>query len=307
MRIIPKKISSKRVVLTSFLVSVSDVFLNLIIAMMSGSMVMVSQALQGSADLLTSGFLLVGLKRSSKPSDRKHPYGYGKELYFWTFISALIIFTVTASTSFYFGYQRFLNPETIDNIYLVYVMLVFGFITNGYSTSLSLKRLVGEKSLKHIWRIFRDSAFIETKTTLVIDLMGSTAAVLGMISILMYNITGDLRFDGIGAMSVGITIAVLALFIIKAAKDLLVGLSASQEVEKKIINVALEFPKVLEVLDLRTIYIGPEKLLVNMEVHIQDRLTTDEIEELIDKIESAIKKEVPTASNIHIELETPDV
>lgn len=307
MDLTPRKISSSRVVLTSFLVSVSDVVLNLVVAYISGSIVILSQALEGAADLLASGFLLIGINRSKKPSDRKHPYGYGRELYFWTFLSALATFVITAGASFYFGYQRFREPEAIANIPLVFAMLIFAIITNGYSTSLSLRRLLGKKSLSHIWRVFKDSAFIETKTTFVIDLMGTTAAVLGLISITLYQITSNQRFDGIGAMAIGVTLAILAVFIIEGAKDLLVGRSAPPEVETKIANTALEFSKVKEVLDLRTVYIGPEKLLVNMEVHLQDKLETDEIELLIDKIEAEIKKAVPTASSIQIELETPDV
>jgi len=93
----------------------------------------------------------------------------------------------------------------------------------------------------------------------------------------------------------------------KAAKDLLVGQSASAQVEEKIIQAAKSFPSVKEVLDLRTVHLGTEKLLVNMEVNLVDKLTTDEIERLIDKIEKEIKKDVPTATNIQIELETPDV
>ena len=301
------KISSKRVVMTSFLVSISDVVFNMIVAYFSGSVVMISQALEGGADLLATGLLYIGLKKSKKPSDKKHPYGYGRELYFWTFLAALATFGITAGLSFYFGLQKFRHPEQVENLFLVFAMLIFAIITNGYSTSLSLRRLLGRRSLAHIWRVFKDSAFIETKTTFVIDLMGTTAAFLGLVSMSLYQITGNYKFDGIGAMAIGITLAILAFFIIEGAKDLLVGQSASPEVEEKIKKTALSFEKVKKILDLRTLNIGSEKLLINMEVHLQDKMETDEIETLIDKIEEAIRKEVPAASSIQIELETPDV
>lgn len=302
-----RKITSEKVVLTSFLVSISDVTINVILAIVSGSVVMLSQALQGGADLLAAGFLLIGVRKSKKPGDKKHPYGHGRELYFWTFLSALATFTITAGLSFYFGLQRFFNPEPIEKLPLAYLALILAAGTNGYSMSLSLRRLLGKRPIEEIWHTFKNSALIETKTTFVLDIMGTTASLLGLGALIFYGTTGNLRFDGIGAMAIGITLAFLALFIIKGAKDLLVGQSASREVEEKIIKVTKDDPNVREVLDLRTLHIGPERLLINMEINLADELTTDEIEVLIDKIEKEIKSQVPTATNIQIELETPDV
>jgi cation diffusion facilitator family transporter len=302
-----RKISSEKVVLTSFLVDVSDVVINLSVTFLSGSVVMLSQALEGLADLLATGFLLIGIRRAKLPSDKKHPFGYGRELYFWTFLSALITFTLTAGVSFYFGLKRYLTPELIRNLSLAYLALAIAIVTNAYSMFLSLRRLLGGKPLSHIWKAFTHSALIETKTTLILDAMGTIASIFGLIALFLYKQTGNLRFDGLGAMAIGITLAVLALFIIKGAKDLLVGQGASPEVEEKIIEAAKSYPAVKSIIDLRTLHIGTNKLLVNMEVHLADRLTTDEIEILIDKIENQIKKEVPTATNIQIELETPDI
>jgi cation diffusion facilitator family transporter len=302
-----KKITATKAVTTSVLVSFFDVSINIILAYISGSVVMLSQALEGGADLLAASLLLIGIKRSNLPTDKKHPFGHGRELYFWTFLSALATFTITASISFYFGLKRLLNPKPIENIELAIIALVFATFSNGYSMTLSMKRLIGKRSLKDLWNVFTNSAFIETKTTLVIDMMGTIASVLGLISLTFYLITGNFRFDGLGAMAIGLTLATLALFIIEGARDLLVGQSASPKVEKKIIKVAENFPDVKSVIDLRTLHIGTGKLLVNIEVHLSDELNTDEIEKLIDKIEKEIQKEVPSATNIQIELETPDI
>lgn len=302
-----KKITSEKVVTTSFIVDVSDVLINVLVCILSGSVVMLSQALEGIADLLATGLLLLGIRRAKRPSDRKHPFGYGRELYFWTFLSAMATFVITAGVSFYFGLKRFLKPEPIHNLALTYLALLIAIFTNGYAMSLSFRRLLGKKSYLKIWEIFKSSALIETKTTFVLDVMGTTASLLGLIALIIYGTTNNLRFDGLGAMAIGATLAILSIFIIKGAKDLLVGQAASPEVEEKIKKATKSHPNVLEVLDLRTLQIGPERLLVNIEVHLADRLTTDEIELLIDKIERQIKKEVPSAANIQIELETPDI
>lgn len=302
-----RKISSERVVRTSFIVDISDVLINVLVATVSGSVVMLSQALEGVADLLATGFLYLGVKRAKKPSDKKHPFGYGRELYFWTFLSALATFTITAGASFYLGLKRYLDPKPVSSLALTYLALSFAIFSNGYSTTLSLRRLLGKNSFSSVLKVFTNSALIETKTTLMLDFMGTCASFLGLLALILYGITGETRFDGLGAMAVGITLALLAFFIIRAAKDLLVGQSAGKTVEEKIIKATTSFPSVKKVLDLRTLLLGNEKLLINMEVHLIDKLTTDEIEVLIDKIEKEIKKEVPSASNIQIELETPDV
>lgn len=301
------KIPVEKVVATSFIVDISDVLINVFVAAVTGSIVIFSQALQGASGLLASGLLFVGVRRSKLPADRKHPYGHGREIYFWTFLSGLATFGITATFSFYWGLQRFLNPETIENLYLAYIALIISFFTNGYSFSLSSRRLLGVQGFSKFIEVFRHSALIETKTTFVLDLMGTVASILGLIALFITGITGDLRFDGIGAMAIGISLAFFAFFILKGAKELLVGQSASQETEEKIKKAALSYSSVKKVIDLRTLLLGSDRLLVNLEVHIKDDLTTDEIEELIDKIEHKIKKQVPQATNIQIELETPKV
>jgi cation diffusion facilitator family transporter len=301
------KISLQRVVIVSFLVDVSDVAINVVIAVLTGSVTMVAQALEGVVDLVSTGFLLVGVRQSKQPADQLHPYGHGKELYFWAFLSGLATFGVTATLSFYFGLQRFIHPEPIENLGFTYLALGIAAITNGYACSLSYRRLLGNKGISQLWTTFRHSALIETKTAFVLDLMGTVASILGLIALVIYGTTGDLRFDGIGAMATGLALAFFALFILQGAKELLLGQSANFETLQEIEHAVCTFTEVLAVLDLRTIYVGADTLLVNMELHLQDNLTTDQIEQLVDQIETRVKDTVPAAAHIHIELETPDV
>jgi cation diffusion facilitator family transporter len=302
-----KIVSAEKAVVVSFLVDVSDVIINLIVAVMSGSVVMISQALQGFADLVSSGLLILGVKRAKLPSDRTHPYGHGRELYFWTFLSTLFTFTITALVSFYLGYKRFLNPQQIQNLGLAYTVLTVSIFTNGYAMSLSLKRLLRKKPIDKIWSVFTHGALIETKASLVLDFTGVLASMLGIITLLLYQITGDARYDGLGAMLIAFILGILDIYLIKRAKDLLVGRSANLEIENKIMIATKSFTEVEEILGLRTLHIGPEKLMINLEVNLIDNLNTNEIEALIDKIEEKIKAKVPSASNIQIELETPKI
>lgn len=299
-----KQLTARRIILTSFIVDFSDVILNLAVALMTGSMIMISELLEGVADLVASGLLLVGINKSRQKEDKSHPFGYGRELYFWTLMSALIMMGITSTFSIYFGVQRYLKPEPITHIWLAYTVLTISVVTNAFAFTLSLKRLLQSHHLAQILNIFIRSSLVETKTTLILDLMGTLAALLGFISLVIYQLTGDLRMDGVGAILIGLMLAVFAYLILIGAKDLLVGQTASIETEETIRKSALRIKEVKDVINLKTMHLGPERLLVNLEVNLDNELTTNQIEGLIHSIKEEIRKDVPVAKNIQVELET---
>ncbi len=298
-----KNISSTLVVIISFLVDILDIVLSLAVAILSGSVIMLSQVLEGVADLVSSGLLLVGIARAGQKADRQHPFGFGKELYVWALLSGIVMVGISATLSIFFGWQRFLYPQKIQDLHLAFLVLAFTTLTNGFAFYLSLKRLLRGRNLNQVIKIFLHSSLIETKTTFILDLMGTTASILGMIALIIYKITGDFRYDGFGAILIGAMLAILAFILLMGVVDLIVGRSASMEVEDRIRLAALTIPKVNKILGLRTLHIGSEKLLVNMEVNLSSRLTTRQIENLIDKIKMKIRKEVPQAKHVQVELE----
>ena len=300
-----QKISTRRVIVTSFVVDLLDILLSFSVAILSGSIVMVTQVLEGFSDIVSSGFLLIGLNRSMQKEDKTHPFGYGREIYFWSFLSAVVMFGLTSTLSFYFGWQRFFHPMPVKDISFALLILIITFFTNSYAFFLSCRRLLRKRPLAHILRIFYGSSLVETKTTFILDLMGATASLLGIISLGIYVATGDIRYDGLGAMIIGVVLAIFSLFLVSGIRELLVGKSASRETEKKIIKSALEVSEVEKVLGIKTLHVGSGKLLVDLEVHMEAKLKTKELEKLIDEIEEKIKKNVPTAKYIQVELQTP--
>lgn len=297
--------SVEKVIITSFLVDLVDVLTSFLVAVISGSVVMLAQVLEGLADLAASGFLLIGLIRSRRPSDKKHPFGYGRELYFWTMLSSILIMGVTSTLAIYFGWQRFVNPFVVKNIYIAFFILGLTTLTNGYALSLSIKRLLRGRNILKIGKIFTRSSLIETKTTFVLDLMGVLASVFGLAALVFYQISGDLFFDGLGAMAIGGLLVVFGVILLIPIRELIIGQSASTETESKIRQATLIQPEVKDVLDLKTLHIGSEKLLVNAEVNLKGNLTTREIEGIIDRIKEDIKREVPEVKHIQVEVETP--
>jgi cation diffusion facilitator family transporter len=298
--------SDVRVVATSLVVSISDVLLNLLVALLTGSTVMISQALQGFSDLITGGLLFLGVKRSKKEADLRYQFGYGREIFFWVLVGGIFMFMGTGGLSFYFGYQQVIHPDPIRNTILALAMLGFGFVTNCYALSLSIKRLHRVDAKLNWWRQLTHSSIVETKATLLIDFMGTTAAVLGLIAIGLYVLTGNAQFDGIGSMSIGASMMVASLLLIKDVRDLIVGRSVDVEVAEEITRVTESVTGIRSVLDLRTMYLGSAKLLVIIEVHVEDGLETDEIEKVVDTVKEVVTENVPQVHHIQVEIETPD-
>ncbi len=297
-------LSLKRVILTSFLVDILDLLTSVIVAWLSGSVVMLTQALEGLTDLVSSGVLVLGLRRSLRKEDRMHPFGYGREIYFWTLISALVMLGSSAVLSIYFGYQRFIHPHAIEDMPYALGVLLITIFTNGYAFMLSYKRLVKHRPARNIIQIFYLSSLVEIKTTFILDLMGTCASFLGIVALGLYVITGDSRYDGLGAMIIGTMLIAFGILLIEGIRDLLVGRSAPAHIEAKIKEGALKVPEVDDVLGIKTVHMGSERLLVALDVHMKSNLRTRELEELMDEIKDEVRAAVPSVKYIQVELET---
>ncbi len=297
-----------RVVGTSLGVSVSDVLINAVVAFFTGSTVMLSQALQGLSDVTTTSLLYRGVKASKRKADSQHHFGYGRELFFWVIIAGLFMFFGTGMLSVYFGMQQIISPSELQYIPVAIAVLVISFIANGYAFSLSLRRLYRHHigSDTHWLKTLLRSSLIETKSTFLVDALGTTAALAGLLSLGLFLLTGDARFDGIGALLIGLLMMTGALFIIADVRGLIIGRAVSRNTATVIKQAACSVQNVQDVLDLRTTYIGSGQLLIIIEVHLSNHLDTDTIEQRSDAIKTAIQAKIPEAKLIQVEIETPD-
>lgn len=299
------RISTKRVLITSLITDIGDITVNSIVAIMSGSIVMLSEMLQGLADVVIDIMLLIGFSRSRRRSTRQHPFGFGKEMYFWAILAGVFILFITSSLAVYFGLRQIIFPEIIDRLYLAYIALSLDAATNIYAFSVSYRHLMSGSSWRDVWRVFRNSPRAATKTTFVADLMGSLAALLGLTALIIYGFTGNILLDGIGAVGIGLVLGALAVVLLIGLKGLVTGQSASPAIEMQIRELVTAHPAVLDVPDLKTMVIGSERLLVNIDVHLRDELETDQVEAIMDEIKAWIRQQVPEATDIQVEPETP--
>ena len=301
-----KQISDLRVVATSALVSVSDVVLNIVIAIVTGSTVMLSQALQGVSDLVTGAILFFGVKRSRRSADVNFQFGYGREVFFWVLVAGIVMFVGTGGISLYLGYKQFVNPSQLENIWAALIMLVVGFSTNFYAFRLSFKRLKQRSGRRGIIKHLVNSSIVETKATFIIDFLGTIAAMFGFVALMLFVVTGNAQFDGLGSVVIGLSMMIGAILLMRDVRDLIVGKAVDDETSREIMKAATSVDGVNSVLDLRTMYLGSERLLVILEVHVEDNRDTDEIEKITDEIKQIVSSLVPIVEHIQVEIETPD-
>lgn len=298
-------VTEKQAVGTSLAVSVVDVLFNVFVGVITGSVVMFSQALQGLSDLVTAGILYFGVLQSQKAPDKQHPLGFGREVFFYVVLAGLFMFIGTGLFSVFLGLQQIIDQQAIDTAWLALLTLSFGFISNGYSFNVSRKRLGINFLKKRDRRRLVSSSLVETKATLLVDSLGTLSAVFGLMSISMYILTGSVIFDGLGAIAIGLMMMFSSTLLIYDTKSLIVGRSITPEVQQTILNACKKLNGVNDVLDLKTLHLGSGKLLVILEIHFVDELTTDQIEKLSDDIKQAVKRKVPQASTVQVEAETP--
>ena len=300
----PGNKSSEQIVFISFLTNISDIFLNLIVGLITGSVSVLAQSLQGLADLTTSGTLILGVRRSQKHANEDYPFGYGREVFFWVLISAMFMLIVTGGASIYLGVNRILNPSPLSEDWLAVIALTVAIFTNGYAFSLSYKGLKKSERRASILDGIKNSSLLELKAAFLIDGAGLLAAVLGLVAVIASEISGSGVFDALGSIMVGLIMVVFAVLLIKDVKNL--GKSASKRIKGQIVKAATSVKGVQDVLDLRTMFLGSDRLLVVIELHIDERLKTKSIELLSDEVKAVIKKRVPRVEIVQVEVETPD-
>lgn len=281
--------STKRVLLTSLMVDVCGLVVNIFVAFLTGSAVMVVQALEGFAGFCSVVMLLLGNKRANRRATKLHPFGYGKELYYWSTIAAFAIVILVAVLAFRSGYHHFVSG-TVHHSWAAFVALSIALVSNAYSLWTGFGKLLEEQSPKDVIKIFMNSPLIAPKNTVVLDAMGSLAATVGLVSLGVYAATGNTAFDGIGAMTMGVVLAISAVMLLLSVRTLVLGQGAPKELERRLRDAARDVTEVRHILGMRTMMIGSDKMLVNVEVHLRDGMNTDQVEAVVAKVKEAMEQ-----------------
>ncbi len=274
-----------------------------IAASITGSSVMFSEGIHSVVDTGNQMLLLYGLKQAKKPADARFPFGHGKEIYFWSFIVAIMIFAVGAGISIHEGIHRLLNPAPLENFLVIYIVLSLAMVFEGAAWFFAFREF---KRAKGKWG-YIEAVQRGKDPSLFVVLFEDSAAMLGLMVALLATIltqlTGNLYLDGIASIVIGLILAGTALWLAIETKGLLIGESANIHVVNGIKKITKAYDKIEHVNEVLTMHMGPEFILVNISVEFKDAATATEIEETISHLDTAIKNEYENVKRIFIEAE----
>ncbi|TKT77628.1 cation diffusion facilitator family transporter [Aquamicrobium sp. LC103] len=262
-------------------------------AFLTGSSSMLSEGVHSLVDTGNGGLLLYGMRRAARPADKTHPFGHGRELYFWSFIVALLVFALGAGVSFYEGVIHILDPHPAENLTVNYVVLGLAVLFEGFSWRVALKEFQSVKGKMGYLEAVHKSKDPSVFTVLFED----TAALLGLF-FAFAGITAAHYFDmpeldGAASIGIGCILGATAILLARESKSLLMGEPASPKVEARVIEVARADPAVEAANGALTVHLGPTQIVVGLSIDFKDELTAHEIEICVERIEAAVKERVP--------------
>jgi len=267
---------------------------------------MLAEAIHSVADTSNQALLLLGSRRAAKEATVEHPFGYGRERYFWSFVVALVLFSLGGLFAIYEGWHKLGEQgHEVSNVQWAIAILVLGIFLEGYSFRTAVKESRPLKGRASWWEFIRHSRTPELPVVLLEDFGALTGLVLALTGISVAAITGDSRWDAYATIAIGVLLVAIAAVLVFEMKSLLIGESAREPVRQQIIRAIEETEGVTAVLHMRTQHIGPDQLLVAAEMQMDSALDTAGVTTVIDRAEERIRKAVPIADMIYLEPDSP--
>lgn len=270
-------------------------------AIYTGSSAMFSEAIHSLVDTGNQGLLLFGIHRAKRPADAKHPFGYGGEIYFWSFIVAILIFAVGAGFSFYEGWHKLRHPEPLSDVYINYIVLGLSITFEAVVWWFAFKEFNKQRGKLPYYAAVRASKDPRVFTVLFED----TAAMLGLsaalIGVAATHLGGIAWADGAASMVIGLILALAAGVLAYECKGLLIGESARPEVVEAIKHTMQKLSDKATVNEVLTMHFGPEDVLVTISLDFQNHLSAQEVEQHVTALEKEIKTRFPIIRRVFIE------
>lgn len=271
----------------------------------------IAAGISGSSSMLTEGFhsvvdsgnqvlLLYGEHRAKRPPDKQHPFGYGRELYFWSFIVAILIFAAGAAFSIYEGYVHIVEPEALTSATLNYIVLAVAFVLEGASWVTAVREFSKAKGETGWWQAVRESKDPSGFVVLFEDsaaLAGLIVAAIGVYASHAFNMP---MLDGVASIVIGLILALVAALLAREAKGLLIGEPADPKVIAGIRTIVADHRGISQVNHVRTIHTSPENVFVAISADFDDTLSMGEAETMIETIEQELRDRMPHLSSIYI-------
>lgn len=277
-----------------------------IAAAYTGSSAMLSEAIHSVVDTGNQGLLLYGIKRSRKPADERHPFGHGSEIYFWSFVVAILIFGVGAGVSIYEGIQKLLYPHPITSPHINYIVLGLAMVFEAVAWWIAYKEFGKVQGSLGLFEAVQRSK----DPTLFTVLFEDTAAMLGLIAALIGVLCADIYAlewaDGAASLVIGFILAGTAALLAYETKGLLIGESAGRRVLLGIQRIVTAVNGVNRVNELRTMHLAPNDVLVALSIDFHDNMKVAEVEDSISRIEREVKSRFPEVKRLFVEVQSQE-
>ena len=288
-------------IITAFFANLAIAIAKFLGFLVTGSSSMLAESVHSAADTGNQALLILGNKRAKKATTIAHPFGYGRERYFWSFVVALVLFSLGSLFAIYEGIEKIRHPHEIDSLWWAIGILIFAMAVEGFAFNTAVIESRHTKG-DHSWPSFiKRSRIPELPVVLLEDFGALVGLVIAVVAISLAEITDNARWDGIGTLSIGILLGAIAIILAIEMKSLLIGEGALPEQISRISDALATSPNVERVIHMQTQYLGPEELLVAAKVHFDHSLSTPALADAIDLAETAIREAEPVARIIYLE------
>ena len=293
---------SRKAIFAAFFANLGIAISKFIGFLITGSASLLAETIHSAADTGNQLLLFFGGQRARKSATPEHPFGYGRERYFWSFAVALVLFSMGGMFALYEGIQKFRDPHDVESLGVAVVILVVAIALESFS----LRTAVKESN--HVrqpgtswWRFIRGTKQPELPVVLLEDVGALVGLFFALGGVLTAHFTEDARWDAVGSISIGILLVVIAIVLAVEMKSLLIGESASTDAREAIVTAIESSAHVDQLIHLRTEHIGPDEILVGAKVEYASTLSADELVAAINATEDAIRAAVPDATVIYLE------
>ena len=295
---------SRKAIIAAFFANLGIAIAKFAGFIITGSAGLLAEAGHSLADTGNQGLLMYGGKAGKRPADRAHPFGYGPERYFWSFVVALVLFSMGGLFALYEGYHKFKDPHEIESAGVAYAILGFAIVLESFSLRTAVKEANHVRGNRGWWEFVRTAKSPELPVVLLEDVGAEIGLFMALAGLSIAEFTGDARWDALGSIGIGILLVVIAIILAAEMKGLLLGEAATDEHLTAIEESIAGAPHVKGVIHLRTMHLGPDRLLVGAKVEYDHDLGLPELADAIDATELRIREAVHLDSTIYIE---PDV
>lgn len=274
----------------------------------TGSSAMLSEAIHSLVDTSNQGLLLYGTKRSERPADAKHPFGYARELYFWSFVVAVLLFALGAGFSIYEGIEKLLHPHPISDPWVNYIVLGAALVIEGFATAAAIREFNARRGTKGVFTALRDSKDPSLFTILLEDVAAISGLIFAFIGVFVAHVFASSIADGVASLVIGALLASVALFLSIEVKGLLIGEAAKTEVqtgiEDLIMSEKLRNGHILAINEIRTMQLGARDVLVAASVDFDDTTSASQVKATTQRLETAIRSAFPDVRKFFIEVQS---